>query len=56
MMLTFVEPTVAQGDGHIDAVCIYGSNYSGGGFCTGIKYDVSSQPQIWSIWFTDDQY
>ena len=59
MIVTFIDPTVAYGDGHIDAACIYGNSYAGGGFCTGIKYvssSVSIQPQIWAVWFTDEQY
>ena len=58
MVWTFVEPTVASGDGHIDAACIYGTDYAGGGFCSGIKYvgSFSSVPQIWATWFTDALY
>ena len=59
MVWTFVDPLVTQGDGHIDAACIYGNNYAGGGFCTGIKYvgsSLSTVPQIWATWFTDEQY
>ena len=63
MVWTFTNPKVATGDGNIDAACIYGkdatgTDYAGGGFCSGIKYKggFSSQPQLWGIWFTSTQY
>ena len=63
MVWTFSNPKVATGDGNIDAACIQGvtsaaSDYANGGFCCGIKYigGFSSQPNLWAIWFTSDQY
>ena len=59
MVWTFTNPKVATGDENIDAACIYGkdatgTDYAGGGFCSGIKYKggFSSQPQLWGVWFS----
>ena len=53
-----MNPKIAAGDQNIDAACIYGSGYSGGGFCCGIKYvnEFSAQPEKWAVWADDDAF
>ena len=63
MIWTFSNPKVAPADGNIDAVCIFGADsndfndYSGGGYCVGIKYvgTFSPVPQLWAIWATANE-
>ena len=55
MQWAFANPKVAGGDGHIDAACIFGDGYSGGGYCAGIIYvgSLSAQSEPWAAWVTD---
>ena len=57
MIWTFDTPAVVAGDEHIDAACIKG-DFSGGGFCCGIKYvgALSPQPEQWAKWFSNDEF
>ena len=53
MAWTFSGPQVAVDNENIDAACIHGAEYAGGGFCSGIKY-YGSVPNFWAIWFSDE--
>ncbi len=58
MIWSFTNPFIQPVDGQIDAACMGGfkqdfsADYSGGGFCCGIKYigSFSPQPELWAIW------
>lgn len=59
MIWTFAEPQITVADDNIDAACIKGVDaISDGGFCCGIKYvgNFSSQPEIWAVWFSEEDY
>ena len=56
MTWTFANPSIAAADGHIDAACIYGADYAQGGFCNGIIYDSSNDPEVWAVWFSTDDF
>ncbi len=63
MIWSFTNPFIQPVDGQIDAACMLGAkqdftaDYSGGGFCCGIKYigSFSPQPELWAIW-ADTEY
>ena len=55
LIWNFSGPQVTVSNDAIDAACIHGSEYAGGGFCCGIEY-TNTTPSLWAIWFSDDDF